>query len=45
MSHAPPVQLGVPFVELHTLPQVPQLPSSVLRLVSQPSVALALQFA
>jgi len=43
MPQTPPVQLAVPFALLQTLPQLPQLFKSVLRLISQPLPALASQ--
>lgn len=42
MPHRPPEQVAVPFVELHTVPQLPQLPGR-LRFVSQPLAALPSQ--
>ena len=36
MAQFPPVQLGVPFSELHSVLQLPQCSASVVRLVSQP---------
>lgn len=42
MPHVPPEQEAVPFVVLHTLPQVPQF-DVVARLVSQPFVTLPSQ--
>src|SRR5262245_37812711 len=36
-EHMPLPQLAIPLVELHTLPQLPQLTSSFLVFASQPS--------
>jgi hypothetical protein len=44
IEHAPSAQLAVPFVELHALPQMPQLPVFVWVFVSQPFAVLASQF-
>lgn len=45
VEQAPPVQLGVPWFELHLTPQPPQLLMSLLTGSSQPSVWLVLQWA
>lgn len=45
MPQFPELQAGVPFVELQTLPQAPQLPTSLVRRVSQPLPTLPSQFA
>jgi hypothetical protein len=43
--HEPPEQLAEAFARLHTVPQPPQLLTSVLVLISQPSAVTALQSA
>ena len=44
MPHAPDAQDDVPFVELQTLLQLPQLLTFVLRLISQPLESVLSQF-
>jgi len=36
MAHAPPLQVGAPFWELHALPHAPQFDASAFMFVSQP---------
>jgi len=43
-KHDPPLQVAEPFAKEHTFPQAPQLAALVLKITSQPSAALALQF-
>ena len=45
IPHCPPLQLAVPLVLLHTVPQASQFAVSVFRFTSQPSDACPLQFA
>src|SRR5436305_162413 len=46
MLHLPPAQPGVPLgTAAHAVPQVPQLPTSVATLISQPSARFLLQSA
>ncbi len=45
MVQVPPTQLPTPLVWLHTLPQLPQLFASFVRLTSQPFAMLLSQFA
>jgi hypothetical protein len=45
IPHMPAVQVGVPFVELQTVPHAPQLVVEVLVFTSQPLAGLASQSA